>query len=128
VNVSEFTPQTFSRAELVPSQAIEGGPLMNVGVKHDQGKWRYDLFPRSLALVAQVFTIGGVKYKDRNWELGLAWGRVFAAMMRHAWAWWWGEKYDPVDKQHHLASVAWCALVLMEFETTHPELDDRKQA
>lgn len=109
-----------------PSPAIEHGPLMNVGVKHDQGKLSYDLFPKSLANVAEVFTIGAGKYAPRNWENGLAWGRVFAALMRHAWAWWWGEKYDPVDKQHHLASVAWCALVLMEFETTHPELDDRK--
>lgn len=62
---------------------------------------------------------------DRNWEKGLKWGRVFAAMERHAWAWWNGEQLDPVDKQHHLASVAWCAFTLMEYEKTHPELDDR---
>lgn len=96
------------------------------GVKHDSGKARFDLLPvRPLQELATVYTIGAAKYADRNWEKGLAWGRVFAALMRHAWAWWGGEIHDPIDGQHHLASVAWCALALIEYETTHPELDDR---
>ena len=96
------------------------------GVKYDEGKLRFDLLPvRPLEEVARVYTIGAKKYADRNWEKGLQWGRVFAAMMRHAWAWWRGEKHDPKDGQHHLASVAWCALALMEYEETHQELDDR---
>lgn len=96
------------------------------GVKHDSGKARFDLLPPGpLFEVAKVYTMGAAKYADRNWELGLSWGRVFAAMMRHAWNWWRGEKHDPEDGQHHLASVVWCALALMEYERTHPELDDR---
>lgn len=96
------------------------------GVKHDAGKLRFDLLPvEPLRKIAEVYTIGAKKYADRNWEKGLSYGRVFAAMMRHAWAWWGGEKRDPVDGQHHLASVCWCAMALMEYETTHPELDDR---
>lgn len=95
------------------------------GRKNDTGKLRYDLFPPSLAEVAKVFTIGANKYNDRNWEKGLRWGRVFGALMRHAWAWAWGETHDKEDGQHHLASVCWCALVLMHYEKTHPELDDR---
>lgn len=98
---------------------------MSEGVKHDTEKLRYDLFPASLQYVAEVYTIGAKKYTDRNWEKGLAWHRVFGAMMRHAWAWWWGEETDPVDGQKHLASVCWCALALMEYRTTHAELDDR---
>jgi hypothetical protein len=35
---------------------------------------------------------------------------------------------DPEDGQHHLASVAWCAMALIELEETHPELDDRVKA
>lgn len=98
------------------------------GRKNDTGKLRYDLLPvLPLAEVANVFTIGAKKYDDRNWEKGLKWGRVFGAMMRHAWAWWRGETHDKEDGQHHLASVAWCALVLMEFERTHGELDDRSK-
>ncbi len=96
------------------------------GRKDDTGKARFDLFPvKPLFKVAEVYTIGAKKYDDRNWERGIKWGRIFAAMLRHAWNWWRGEKLDPEDGQHHLASVAWCALTLMEFEETHPELDDR---
>jgi hypothetical protein len=96
------------------------------GMKHDADKLRYDLIPaRPLAEVAKVYTLGAKKYADRNWEKGLHWGRVFAALQRHAWAWWVRQQNDPQDGQHHLASVAWCALALLEYEQTHPELDDR---
>jgi len=96
------------------------------GRKNDAGKARFDLLPvKPLFKVVEVYTIGAKKYSDRNWEAGLKWGRVFAAMMRHGWNWWHGERLDPKDGQHHLASVAWCALTLMEYEETHPELDDR---
>lgn len=102
---------------------------MSEGTKHDEGKLRWDLLPvRPLEEVVKVYTIGAKKYEDRNWEKGLRWGRVFRALMSHAWKWWRGEKYDQEDGQHHLASVAWCALALMEYEETHPELDDRPVA
>ena len=93
--------------------------------KFDSDKLRYDLFPPSLAEVAKVFTIGAKKYGDRNWEMGLSYGRVFGAMLRHAFAWWWGERSDPEDGQHHLSSVAWAALVLMHYENTDTGIDDR---
>jgi hypothetical protein len=84
--------------------------------KNDNGKLRWDLLPQSLWYLVHVFTMGAKKYDDWNWRKGFAWSRVFAALMRHAWAWWWGEEYDQEDGQRHLASVAWCALVLLEFE------------
>lgn len=96
------------------------------GRKDDAGKLRYDLLPRSLEEVVLAYTVGATKYTDRNWEKGLKWGRVFAALMRHAWAWWWGEQRHE-DGMHHLASVCWAALALMEYERTHPELDDRRE-
>lgn len=96
------------------------------GTKYDESKLRFDLIPtRPLEKVAEVYTIGAKKYEDHNWRKGIKWGRVFGAMMRHAWAWWRGERDDPKDGQHHLASVAWCALTLMEYEETYPEGDDR---
>ena len=101
---------------------------MAEGRKDDQEKLRYDLIPVGpLAEIAKVYTIGAKKYADRNWELGIKWGRVYAALLRHVTAWWKGEQLDPKDGQHHLASVAWCALALMEYEQTHRELDDRPQ-
>lgn len=99
------------------------------GKKNDAGKLRFDLLPvRPCMELARVYTIGAAKYAPRGWEKGLAWGRVYAAMLRHAFKWWGGEKFDPEDGQHHLAAAAWCALALMEYETTHPELDDRAKA
>lgn len=96
------------------------------GHKRDGGKVRYDLLPPGpLHELARVFTIGAEKYGARDWEKGLAFGRVFAALMRHAWAWWRGGRHDQEDGQHHLASVAWCALVLMQLEDSHPDQDDR---
>ena len=96
------------------------------GRKDDGGKLRYDLLPLyPLERLAEVYTIGAKKYSDRNWEKGIAWSRLFAALLRHAFQWARGQQRDPIDGQHHLASVAWCALALMEYEVTHPELDDR---
>lgn len=94
--------------------------------KNDDGKLRYDLIPQyPLSEVAKVYTIGAKKYDDNNWRKGFRYGRVFAAMMRHAWAYWRGEDYDPEDGQHHLASVIWCAMSLMEFSRTKVGQDDR---
>lgn len=96
------------------------------GRKDDVGKLRFDLIPvYPLEETARVYTLGAKKYADRNWEKGLSWGRVFAAMMRHAWAWWRGETHDPVDGQHHMASVAWCAFALMEYQHRRTGTDDR---
>jgi hypothetical protein len=99
---------------------------MMEGRKNDTDKLRWDLLPvEPMNLVVDVYTRGAKKYEDNNWRKGIRWGRIFAALMRHAWAFWRGERNDPEDGQHHLASVVWCALSLMEYENTHPELDDR---
>jgi hypothetical protein len=74
--------------------------------------------------LVRVFAIGASKYHARGWEAGMEWSRIFDAMNRHILAWLDGERFDPTDGQHHLASVAWAALVLMEYERTHPEFDD----
>lgn len=96
------------------------------GVKNDAGKMRYDLIPpEPLEKVAFVYTMGAGKYTDHNWRKGMAWSRVIGAMMRHIEAFRGGEALDQKDGQHHLASVVWCALTLMEYERTHPEFDDR---
>src|SRR5580693_8459110 len=79
---------------------------METGKKFDEGKLRYDLVPSAaFEEVVRAWTIGSKKYGDRNWENGLSYGRTFAALMRHAWAWWRGESHAPDDGQHHLAAV-----------------------
>lgn len=95
-------------------------------VKHDGGKLRFDLIPiYPLTELARVYTIGAVKYEDHNWRKGMRWGRLIAAAMRHLLRWCAGEKYDPEDGQHHLASVVWCMFSLMEYEREGIGEDDR---
>ena len=96
--------------------------------KHDTNKPRYDLIPPlSLKEIAKTFAIGANKYSDRNWEMGTDWSRYYRALLSHANAWWAGEKFDKEDGQHHLAAVAVCAMMLMEYERTCPEKDTRKE-
>lgn len=55
----------------------------------------------------------------------MKWGRLFGATMRHLWAWWKGENTDPETGKSHLWHAATDIAFLIEYETTHPELDDR---
>lgn len=97
------------------------------GVKYDGAKPRYDLIPPdALERLAELYALGAKKYGERNWEEGMTWGRIFAALMRHAWAFWRGEKYDQIDGQHHLIAVAWNAFVLYEYEQRQIGEDNRK--
>jgi hypothetical protein len=100
------------------------------GVKHDDGKIRYDLLPfDALHEVAKVYTEGAKKYDDRNWELGLDYGKVIAAALRHLTAF---ARGDSINKEdfglHHLAHASWCCLALLAFELRgdkYKKFDDR---
>jgi hypothetical protein len=85
--------------------------------KHDAGKLRYDLIPpHALEALAYVYTIGAEKYGDNNWKKGLDEGRIIGAMFRHLVRYMMGERVDPDDGQHPLASVAWGCFALIEYE------------
>jgi len=100
--------------------------LEHRAVKFDQMKPRFDLVPPGPMLeVAKLFALGTKKYADRNWEKGMPWGKVYGALLRHAHKFWLGFECDEESNLSHLAAVAWCALVLMEYGVTHPTLDDR---
>lgn len=86
---------------------------------------RFDLIPaKPMWKVAEVYGLGSRKYADRNWENGYPWSLSYGALQRHLNQFWQGESIDP-DGQHHLASVVFHALALMEYENTHPGHDDR---
>lgn len=96
--------------------------------KFDDGKLRFDLLePGFLAEMALVATIGAKKYGDNNWREkgGLDWGQVIAALHRHINRFEQGESYDQIDGQHHLGSVAWCAMALWFYEKEGSGKDDR---
>jgi hypothetical protein len=71
--------------------------------KYDSGKLRYDLVPViAFRGDAEIFTYGAGKYGDHNWEKGLNYSRLFAAVMRHLLAWRSGEDTDPESGLHHI--------------------------
>jgi hypothetical protein len=109
------------RAALEKAQKVEG-------VKFDDDKPRYDLIPpEALEGLAKVLTFGAKKYAPRNWEKGMTWGRVFAALMRHLWAWWRGEDKDAETGLSHLDHAACCIAFLQTYEVRHSGTDDRGQ-
>lgn len=74
---------------------------------------------------AAVLKFGAQKYAEHNWRNGFTWSRPLAAAMRHLTAFNDGENTDPESGLSHLAHAACCIMFLLEFEKTHPELDDR---
>lgn len=99
------------------------------GVKFDDGKLPYELLaPEMLEDVSRVLQFGAAKYAPRNWEKGMAWGRVFGAAMRHLWAWWRGEEKDPETGFSHLAHAACCVMFLLAYERRKVGTDDRPNA
>lgn len=105
-------------------------------VKHDQGKARFDLIPPEFMFaLAEILTFGANKYADRNWELGMPWGRVYAALMRHMWCWWAGKaptaksflfgELDEETGKSHLWHAACCLCFLVTFEERASGTDDR---
>lgn len=96
------------------------------GTKHDDGKLPYDLIaPELLSSIALVLQHGEKKYGRRNWEKGMRWGRPFAAMMRHMWDWWCGDKLDRDSGLSHLAHAACCLMFLIAYEERKIGTDDR---
>lgn len=99
---------------------------MSEGRKDDQYKSRHDLLPPELSeTVALVLAFGASKYGERNWEKGMAWGRPFAALMRHMWAWWKGEDLDVETGYSHLWHAACCIAFLIAYEERGIGKDDR---
>jgi hypothetical protein len=83
------------------------------GRKDDQTKLPLHLLPfDTLYGVSAVLEFGARKYDDRNWELGMAWHRVFRATLNHLWAWWQGEELDPESGLPHL-DHALCSLMFL---------------
>ena len=101
---------------------------MNEGRKDDIGKLRFDLIPvESLLEVVKVYTFGARKYQDRNWEKGIRYSRVFAAINRHLWAFWNGENADNETGFSHLAHAAWGCLALIHYAKHNTDKDDRPE-
>jgi hypothetical protein len=96
------------------------------GVKHDQGKARYDLLPpEALAGLAEILGYGAAKYAPHNWRKGMDWSRVFAAAQRHVWAYWTGEDTDPESGLPHIDHALCCLAFLSAYQKAGLGTDDR---
>lgn len=99
---------------------------MSTGRKDDQEKPDMSLLsPYALEKIAQVMTYGKKKYSANNWRGGIAYSRLIAAAMRHITAYQKGVDTDGETDLSHLAHASCCLMMLLEFEETKPELDDR---
>lgn len=99
---------------------------MTGGVKHDQGKPPVSLISVSAILEeARVLGFGAKKYDEDNWRGGISYRRILDAVLRHVLAIADGEDQDPESGLLH-AAHARCGLgFLIEYYSTHPEMDDR---
>lgn len=89
---------------------------------------RFDLIPAEpLWKLAEHYGIGAMKYDDNNWRLGYDWKYSYAALQRHATAWWEGQEFGYETFAHretgeeitveinHMIAVAWHAFALYWF-------------
>lgn len=84
---------------------------------------------RGLVEVARVLDFGAKKYAPRNWELGIAHSRTFAAAMRHLCARAGGETLDPETGLDHYAHAACEIMFALAFAVRgRTDLDDRPKA
>lgn len=96
------------------------------GTKEDKEKLRYDLLsPTSLEGLVKILTQGEKDYGERNWEKGIKWGKIFGAMMRHAWKMWSGEDIDKKSGLPHIDHIQANAHFLSHYRIHNKEFDNR---
>lgn len=107
-------------------RSIAATEKVNTGIKHDNEKPDMSLLSAvAITKIAEVMTFGKKKYSAHNWRGGFFYSRLLSATLRHVFAYIGGETIDPESGMSHLAHAACCLCMLLEFETTRPDLDDR---
>ena len=130
IEIAPYPPSDTNLQEI----RVDGQELKS-GTKKDEGKARWDLLPLEVVgAVAEILTNGAKKYAPRNWEKGIAYGRVFAGVMRHLYEWWTskltgGDGINHADgKNSHLDHAITGLMFLSAYEKrgfNGSELDDR---
>ena len=90
---------------------------VNEGLKFDMAKIRMELItPEFMEEVGKVLTHGAKKYAPRNWEKGISYSRIIAAMLRHLYAFMRGERIDPESGLLLTFHLACNALFLLTYD------------
>lgn len=102
---------------------IDGG-----GLRYNNDKLPLELVPPSLMFAtAAVLKHGAKKYEPRNWERGMPWTVVVGCLLRHVYKWL-SPFHSDLDEEtglNHLWHAATNIAMLIEYEKTCPNLDDR---
>ena len=124
--ISEYELRKILTADTPEKVFRTASPTSNSGLRYDSGKPRFDLVPpEAMIELAAHYERGARKYADRNWERGMDWGKCFASMQRHSWAWAQGEDLDNETGTHHMIAVAWNAIALYTYAMRKIGNDDR---
>ena len=79
----------------------------------------YSLPPAAMLRLSKHLELGTLKYKQRNYLLGIPVSRFMDSALRHLF------KYlDGMDDEDHLAAVAFNILGAMQMECRNPEMQD----
>lgn len=128
--MSDYEPRIIPRPPISVENHMAEGEYKKpkTGTRDNKGKLRWRNFPLYLIKpLIEVGQFGESKYATFNFLKGLPVLDTVDALKRHL------EKFenpseldiDPESQCHHLAHVAWNALVIIEHLKTHPDLDDR---
>lgn len=125
-NIIVFGPHVSNTSNPVDFPARATEITSGSAMKFDGDKLPLHLLStEAMNQTAAVLKFGAQKYAEHNWRKGFAWSRPLSAAMRHITAFNAGEDTDPESGLSHLAHAACCIMFLLEFEKTHPHLDDR---
>jgi hypothetical protein len=105
---------------------MEKPTIDNTGYKLDGDKNKIELVPPdAVEALGRVMTYGASKYPAYNWARGMAWSRVYGALMRHMLAFWNGEELDPESGLPHVEHALCCAAFLVVYTKRNVGTDDR---
>lgn len=103
-------------------EVFEGGAL-----REKAHVIRYDYMPfrEVTEAYSRVAAHGAEKYDVDNWTKGLPMIQVCGSLLRHTWAFMWGETCDKDSGLHHTDHILWNAVALVWLVVNRPDLDDR---
>ena len=95
-------------------------------MRKDEGKNQLGLIsPLATEVMGNILTKGAIKYEKHNWRKGMDWSRCIDSLKRHLLAFEKGVDIDEETGLEHLGHIMVNAMFLLEYQYTHPELDDR---